>query len=176
MQLTAEAREPLKLELAESALRSGRTILIKVLGMSMMPSIWPGDVVAVENRPCQQTVLGDIILVLRDGRFFVHRCIATTKAQGELQWITRGDAMPQRDPPVDVTAVLGKVARIEGRRGIVYPSGRMSFFTRVAAWILCHCDWVRGIALRIHSTQRSGAHCETGFKTSSSPFIVVQPQ
>jgi len=147
MPVTNEIREGHKLDLAAEVLRSGGTIRLQALGTSMLPSIWPGDVLSVENKPGEQAVSGDIVLVARERRFFIHRLIEKQSSQ----CITRGDSMPQNDAPVAEAQVLGKVSAIHRRSGAVVPGRRLSLLRRALAGILCHCDSFRKIALRFHS-------------------------
>jgi hypothetical protein len=91
-------------------------------------------------------VPGDIVLVARDARFFVHRLIE----KDDDEWITRGDSLPQNDPPVAEAQVLGRVSLIRRKTGVIVPMPRVSVFGRVLASMLC---WVlfRNFALRSYS-------------------------
>src|SRR5579864_3119340 len=108
MPIMSEAREGHKLELATEVLTSGGIIRLQAQGTSMLPSIWPGDVVSIEHKPSQEIVPGDIVLVARHSRFFVHRLTEKHNSR----WITRGDSLPQNDQPVAEVEVLGKVSLI----------------------------------------------------------------
>jgi SOS-response transcriptional repressor LexA len=145
---TTEIRENHKLDLAAEVLQSGGRIRLQALGTSMLPSIWPGDVLSIESRPGEEAVPGDIVLVARDHRFFVHRLIEKHNSL----WITRGDSLPQNDPPVGESQVLGKVSAIHRRDRVIVPSHRVSRLAR-----LCHWDSFRNVALRIHSFQQRGS-------------------
>jgi ribosomal protein L35AE/L33A len=147
MPFLTEAREVQKLELAGEVLRTSGAIRLLALGTSMLPAIWPGDILCIERKSAGKIVHGDIVLVARDGRFFVHRAIE--KRDG--QWITLGDSLPQKDPPVAEAQILGKVSRIHRKAGVVVPKLRRSFFGRAFASLLCRWDWFRNFALRIHS-------------------------
>ena len=113
MPVMTEARGDHKLELATEVLRSGGAIRLQALGTSMLPSVWPGDVLSIEPAPGKDLVLGDIVLAVRDGRFFVHRLIE----KRDCEWITRGDSLPQNDPPLAEAQVLGKVSLIHRKTG-----------------------------------------------------------
>jgi Peptidase S24-like len=142
-----------KLDLAAEVLRSGGTIRLEALGTSMLPSIWPGDVLRIESKLGEETVPGDIVLVARDQRFFIHRLV---EKQDSL-WITRGDSLPQNDDPVAESQVLGKVSAIHRRGDAVASGRRLSLLHRALAGMLCHCDSIRNIALRVHSFQQRGS-------------------
>jgi hypothetical protein len=150
-----EAREGHKLDLAVEVLRSSGAIRLQALGTSMLPSVWPGDILSIENQPVDQIFPGDIVLVARDRRFFVHRLIEKRNSQ----WITRGDSLPQNDAPVADAQVLGKVFAIHRKSRVISPTPRVSVLIRTLAWMLCRWDSARNIALRIHSLrQREAEH------------------
>jgi hypothetical protein len=147
MSVMTEAHEDHKLDLAAEILGSGGAIRLQALGTSMLPSIWPGDVLSIESKMREDIFPGHIVLVARDRRFFVHRLIEKRNSQ----WITRGDSLPQNDIPVAGIQVLGKVSTIHRKNRVISPNPRVSPLIRTLAWILCHWDYARNIALRIHS-------------------------
>jgi hypothetical protein len=152
MPVLAEAHLQHKLELAMEVLVSGSAIRLQALGTSMLPTIWPGDVLGIEPRLRCELVPGDIVLVARQRRFFVHRLIEKHNAG----WITRGDSLPGNDEPADEGQVLGRVSVIHRKTGAVAPRSQLSLFARAVGWVLCHWDSVRGLALRIHSFRQCG--------------------
>jgi signal peptidase I len=147
MSVMMEPREDHKLQLAAEALSAGHTIRLQAQGTSMLPAIWPGDVLSIEHKPVQAMVPGDIVLVARQSRFFVHRLIEKRKSC----WITRGDSLPQNDEPATEEQVLGKVSLIHKKTEVIVPEPRPSLFSRTLAWMLCEWDSFRNVALRIHS-------------------------
>lgn len=147
MAVMTGVREAHKLDLATEVLRAGGTIRLQALGTSMLPSIWPGDVLSIERKPGEGMVPGDIVLVARDSRFFVHRLIEKHGSR----WITRGDSLPQNDAPVAEVQVLGRVSLIQRKTGVIAPNPRVSLLGRTLARILCHWDSFRNLAVRIRS-------------------------
>jgi hypothetical protein len=105
----------------------------------MLPTIWPGDLLSIEHKSAEETVPGDIVLVAQGSRFIIHRLVE----KRESLRITRGDSMPQQDPPVGKSQVLGKVAAIHRRTEVVAPIPRRSLSNRVLAWMLCYSDCLR---------------------------------
>ena len=152
MPVIEEVHEGHKLELAVQVLNSGGAIRMEALGTSMLPSIWPGDILSIEHRAGQEMVAGDIVLVARDRRFFVHRLIAKHSSG----WITRGDCLPQNDQSVTEVQVLGKVSLIDRKTRVLVPTPRLSHFARSLAWTLCRSDFLRQIALRLHGCRQNG--------------------
>ncbi len=159
-----EAREGHKLELATEVLAAGGTIRLQALGTSMLPSIWPGDVLSIEHKSGQEIVPGDIVLVARQSRFFVHRLIEKHNSC----WITRGDSLPQNDEPATEVQVLGKVSLIYKKTGVVVPNSRVSGFGRALAWMLCRWDSFRNITLRMHSLWQGRVQRSKAEKTAIS--------
>jgi hypothetical protein len=135
-----------KLELAVEVLTSGHTLRLRALGTSMLPSIWPGDILCIEPKLGREIVAGDIVLVARQHRFFIHRLIE----KHDSRWITRGDSLAQNDDPVASCDVLGRVCLIHKSTGVTVPKQRRSLFSRALAWMLCHSDTLRTIALCVH--------------------------
>ena len=117
----------------------------------MLPSLWPGDLLMIQSAAHDEVVPGDIVLVMRDDRFFVHRLVETRRDAECLSWITRGDGMPNNDPPVAASELLGRVTGVSrGNRSFV-PSREVSSLNSGLGWALCHWDRLRNLALRIHA-------------------------
>ena len=162
MPVMTEARGDHKLELAAEVLRSGGAIRLQALGTSMLPSVWPGDVLSIAPAHGKGVAPGDIVLVVRDGRFFVHRLIE----KRDCEWITRGDSLPQNDPPLTGAQVLGRVSLIHRKTGDILPKPRLSVFSRGLAWMLCRWDSFRNLSLRIHSFRQHGASANRTIDTN----------
>ncbi len=145
MAVMTEARGDHKLDLAAEVLRAGGGIRLQTMGSSMLPSIWPGDVLCIEPKSAEEIVPGDIVVVARDGRFFIHRLIE----KHESRWVTRGDSLPQNDPLVKEVQVLGKVSVIQRKTGASVPTS-LSWLNRGLAWMLCRWDLFRNVVLRMH--------------------------
>src|SRR5213594_1846470 len=113
MEPVTQSREAVKCQLAAEALRSFGEVRLRVTGTSMLPSVRPGDVLFVRRQDAMEALPGDIILFARDeGRLFAHRVVQKLNRRGELLWITRGDSLPQKDPPVSRQELLGRVTAI----------------------------------------------------------------
>jgi len=146
-----------ELGLAREILATGGRVRLRAFGSSMLPSLWPGDVLTIEGVSCHAPVPGDIVLVLHHERPFIHRVKQRQERDGRPRWITRGDAVPQSDPPVTEGELLGKVLFIERNRRIIVPRGRLSVSDRALAWMLCHWDRLRSVCLRMHSFRNKSA-------------------
>ena len=146
MAVMTQVRADHKLDLAAEVLRAGSSIRLQALGTSMLPAIWPGDVLCIERKSGAEMVPGDIVVVAREGRFFIHRLIE----KRESGWVTRGDSLPQNDPLVEEVQVLGKVSSIQRKNGASVPRS-LSWLKRALARMLCRWDLLRNVVLRVHS-------------------------
>jgi len=146
MAVMTQVRADHKLDLAAEVLRAGSSIRLQALGTSMLPAIWPGDVLCIERKAGEEIVAGDIVVVAREGRFFIHRLIE----KRESGWVTRGDSLPQNDPLVEEVQVLGKVSSIQRKNGASVPRS-LSWLKRALARMLCRWDLLRNVVLRVHS-------------------------
>ena len=154
MPSTMGTDEDPRLGLAVEVLRRHGTMQLRARGNSMLPSLWPGDVLTIQSVTCEEAVPGDVVLVLRNKRFFIHRLVEKQGVQGCLSLITRGDAMPDRDPPCAASQLLGRVAVVRrGDRSFV-PNRRVSPLHSALAWTLQNCDSLRTLTLRIHAARQ----------------------
>jgi signal peptidase len=148
-----KAREDPKLGLAAEVLRGHGTVHLKAWGTSMLPAVWPGDLLTIQRVAHDEVVPGDIVLVLRDNRFFIHRLVERRPGQDCDSLITRGDAMPDNDPPAAAAELLGRVVGIRrGHRSFV-PSRHISVLNFAIARMLCRWGRVRSLALNIHAAR-----------------------
>jgi signal peptidase I len=152
-QSDSAALDHFQLELAAAMLRSGNTIRLCALGASMLPALWPGDLVTIVPVPCSAVRLGEIVLCVRNQRFCIHRLMQAGTTSGTADWITRGDAMPVPDPAVPAEAILGRVCTIT-RGGRTMAPHQSASFDRVFGWIVCRSDLLCKLALRVHSLRQ----------------------
>ena len=144
--------------LAEVARKFGE-IRFKATGDSMLPSVWPGDLLTVRRQSFSEFQSGDIVLYEREagentltrpygpaspgGRGFVaHRIVR----RNGRQLITRGDSLRRNDAPVDEEQVLGRVVSISRNGRAISPD-----FTprrRMAACVLRRSDFAGRVLLR----------------------------
>ena len=120
----------------------------------MLPTLWPGDLLTIQYSNFDQVESGDVVLFLRDGRFFVHRVLSKTSLEDEFL-VTRGDCMPQADRPVRPGELLGSVTKIERDVSWFAPTLKLGLFRRIFARMLCHCNLLRLIAMRLDASRRS---------------------
>jgi signal peptidase len=138
MDLTAQS--PMHLELAADLLERGERLSLRVRGSSMLPSLFPGDVLTFRRCAPAEIVVGDIVLFLREGRCFVHRVAERMAVDGDSRLRTRGDALSACDPPVGETEVLGRLSVIE-RKGRRLPPPRLGPVRSLLAGLVRHSPW-----------------------------------
>jgi hypothetical protein len=153
--LMTKDREDVKLSLAVDTLRRGGEVRLTAWGMSMLPSLWPGDLLTVQAVSQEKVTLGDIVLVVREKRCFIHRLVEMQVSENGVRVITRGDAMPHDDPPMSAE-LRGRVICVQrGQRSFV-PSSRVCLLHFAAAWILCRSGRCRSLAMRFHEARLRG--------------------
>jgi signal peptidase I len=121
--------ELLKCQLAAETLRASGYLRLRCTGFSMLPAVFPGDILHVERCGMGEIRVGSIVMFEGYGRLVAHRVIG--RADSAL--ITRGDSMPAADPPVTEAALLGTVFSIERGRRKFRPSERPGPVSRLGA-------------------------------------------
>ncbi len=149
--ITEDPAQAVKCDLAAEVIRASGRLRIRVLGGSMLPALWPGDVLNIEAVPFEELRPGAIAVFERDGRVWAHR-VAGNRG-GTL--VTRGDALSQDDPPVLPEHLMGRVASVERGRFRIVPAASLTLPQRFLRVLLCRWDLFRAVALRLHA-MRSG--------------------
>jgi signal peptidase I len=130
-------------DLAAEALRSSGRLRLRVMGSSMLPSVWPGDTLVIERIEANGVCEGDLVLFGRDRRLFVHRVLSADA--GDANILTRGDAMPQPDPLVPWRDLLGRVSYIMRNERLIEPKKNLSLPRRAVAILIQRSE----IAMRV---------------------------
>lgn len=146
--MSIRTRDECGCSLAAEVLEQNGTVRVRVSGQSMLPTLWPGDVLTIQSRQLSEVEPGELILYERRGRFFVHRLILTS---GENMFVTRGDCMAETDPPISGEHFLGTVTAIARGESVIVPSRNRSLANRILAIILCEFGLLQRLVLRFHS-------------------------
>jgi len=146
MNACAETWNAERVALAVEALQRSGGLRLRVQGMSMLPSLWPGDEVEIASCSSAELKRGDLALAFRDGRFFLHRVLALSE-NGDV--IMRGDAMPRPDAPFGAAEIVGVVTG--GSRTAFPVLQRFALLRRALGLLFCYSSVARSIALRLHS-------------------------
>lgn len=140
----------LKCELASEVLRSAGSLHLRVTGWSMLPTVWPGDILVVERTSDGDVVDGDIVLFSNGRRFIAHRVVARNGEPGDSRIHTQGDAVPRPDSPMPGENLLGKVSFIlrNGRR--ISPGKDLRFSERAIAALFRRSPRAARVVVGVH--------------------------
>lgn len=144
---------------ADLLLTTGRAE-IRALGVSMLPCIWPGDVLTIQSTQTVDISAGDIVAVQRNGRWTVHR----VRRRSATQLVMRGDSISKNDPPVPLEEVIGKVVSVSRRTKEFVPNSRLSWVQKCQAWLLCHFGFLRNLMLNVHRAREARISSEVRSK------------
>jgi signal peptidase I len=139
-----------KCELAAEVLHSYGELRIRVTGTSMLPAIWPGDILSIRRCGAGEVGLGEIAIFTRHGRLFAHRLVA----QSGLRVVTRGDGRDEPDPPVTGAEIVGRVTEIVRRGKSFRPAVTLSLGGRVAAALFRRSASAGRLFTRLHALPR----------------------
>jgi signal peptidase len=140
-----------KCELAGEVLRSSGKLRLQVTGWSMLPAVWPGDLLVIDRAESKDVAKGDIVLFGRDRRLFAHRVVST--GLGDSGILTRGDAMPAPDPIVREGELLGKVSFVV-RNGRCLAPRRPRLSERAIAALVRSSSLAARVVVGVHGMQQ----------------------
>jgi signal peptidase I len=147
-----QERTAIEMELAEEVLRSYGKLRIMARGSSMIPTIFPGDILFVERDPLARLLPGHVALASRGGRFFAHRVVRLTALGGAPRVVTRGDALSADDPAFFSEEILGRVTSVvRGQRQIELGGQDGLKASRILRWAVRNWDAVAAAVLWFHS-------------------------
>ena len=108
MDVQTNLREAVKRNLVADVARSFGQVRLKVTGTSMLPAVFPGDIVTVCRCSAADLLPGQIVLCFRDEALVAHRLARVN----ENRFITRGDSLCNDDRPFQEDEILGRVVCI----------------------------------------------------------------
>jgi signal peptidase I len=100
------------LELSDLLLTSGH-VRLRIASLSMVPTLRPGDEIAVQPASSEDIRVGDLILYAHRGQLICHRLVEVSGQPA--RWLTRGDAAGSAGERISPDRVLGKVVGIRKR-------------------------------------------------------------
>jgi len=145
---TAELQNVAKRELVADVARQFGEVRLKVTGTSMLPAVWPGDILTVRRRAITDLLPGQIVLCYRNQGFIAHRLVIK---RGDCI-ITRGDALSHEDCPFQNDEVLGEVISILRNGRPVAAS--QAWWHSAGSWILRHSELCTRMLLRLRRLAR----------------------
>jgi hypothetical protein len=157
----ANARLEVKRDLALEVLRLHGEARLPGIGASMLPTIWPGDILEVRHESPAEIAPGDLVVFERDGCFVAHRVVrrgtGVPPVRGHGQdahattptfLITRGDRMRRSDPPVLPEELLGRVTMIVRGNRRIAPG--LTRWGRVISWVLSRSHFCTRVLMHLN--------------------------
>jgi Peptidase S24-like len=161
-----QERAAIEMALAEEVLKSYGRLRIMARGSSMIPTIFPGDILFVERDPLARLRPGHVVLASRGGRFFAHRVARLTALGGAPRVITRGDALRENDPAFLHEEILGRVTCVvRGQRQIELGGPDHLEGSRILRWAVQNSDVVAAGILWLHSLRGRVSRPSAGTRT-----------
>lgn len=165
-----ESQEQIKHNLAAEALRTAGKFRLAAFGYSMLPTLWPGEVLTIHGHSLEQVQPSEVVLFSREGRFFIHRVVRKVTMGLETRLITRGDALPSVDATVLPIEFLGKIVSVRrGDREIPVPA--CSPWRRFMGLALTYSVHLRSLGMRWHARWSSGSRSKSGLATEQRPAM-----
>lgn len=150
----------LKCEIAAETLHSFGLLRLRVTGHSMLPAIWPGDTLVIEQCCFGDIVPGDIVLYRRLHRLFAHRVLQAIDTPENRGLILQGDALQSPDAPVFTPELLGRVTEIVRAGQSIHASAMPTLATRCAARVLRYSGLLSRLLVHLHTKPRNSAENE----------------
>jgi hypothetical protein len=133
-------------------------VRLAVTGYSMLPTLWPGDVVTIHRTKWSDLQPGDIVLTAADDtqrggcpeeRFRLHRIV---RKNGAIAF-TRGDALGQEDPMFAGDRILGLLTTIRRGRATITPGRKLGMRQQLFSRILRACPLLESAILHWHAVR-----------------------
>jgi signal peptidase I len=142
-----------KLDLAIDVLRSLGEARLAVSGSSMLPSLWPGDILEIHRVAAADISKGDIVVFAREDHLIVHRVLRMTRVGEHLTISTRGDRSARVDAPISDTELLGRVQSI--KRGDRSINLHRTLSAHIASLILRRSELLTRLLLHLALVRRN---------------------
>jgi hypothetical protein len=160
----------LRSSLVAEVLRRGGHLRVRVQirGESMLPTLWPGEVVEIENCSLETVRPGEIVLALRDNRLVLHRLVGACQPAG---FRLRGDSVPSPDPLFPAEALLGRLVSSANEGHTIGRAVGPWFgatWARALGVLFCYCGIARRLALHIRNWRTGPAR---GAEPRSRPVV-----
>jgi hypothetical protein len=139
--------------------RFGR-VRLRATGRSMLPTIWPGDVLVVTRARLPQLSIGDVVLYRRGSRLCAHRLLGLlgpAPGSAGARVITQGDGLSTEDAPVEFADLLGRVSAVERGPFLLDPRSRAGAAWRLTRAVIDGGLWGRRVVSRSLRVLRAAA-------------------
>lgn len=85
-------------------------VRLRAHGSSMVPTIWPGEVLIVE--PARAVQVGQIVLASHGESLVAHRVVSLADAGDGVRLTTQGDSLGFREPLIPMCRVVGRITGV----------------------------------------------------------------
>jgi hypothetical protein len=160
-----------RIDLAAEVLHRFGEVRFAAYGSSMVPSIYPGDLLTVRSHDVAAARRGEIVLFLLGGRPYVHRITRKWPERNRVIFATRGDALPKEDPSVDASQLLGRVTAIKRCGKFITIVVKPGLFTRAARWAARNSVAFTRLLLLVHHMRMRLSGRSTDFADPSANHI-----
>jgi hypothetical protein len=123
---------------------------VRATGTSMVPSIWPGDELLIQNTSAP-LIPGQVVAWQANQRIFIHRVIEVNRNTV----LTRGDRHHIPDPPFSPDQLLGVVTHVIRNDVPAVLSTRLSYTARLLRFISRLSDWPAFLLVIARAQRRS---------------------
>lgn len=153
--MTASRQPPvqehvIRCDLGSELLRSTGSLRLRATGWSMLPTVWPGDSLVIEQTDGDEISEGDIVLFRTERGFVAHRVVAKRNVDGNSRIVTRGDSACRADSPISDRDVLGKIAFIMRNGRLIVPARNLKFPSRVFSGLARRSEIVGRVVVGVH--------------------------
>ena len=142
-------------ELAKQVLGSAGELRPVARGGSMLPAIWPGDVLVVRSAAMESVRAEEIVVSRRGDYLCAHRVVGECFEGGRRVLITKGDSLPSADlSTISEAEFLGRVSSVIRGEKQWEPAPLPTGWQGIAARILRKSERATTALLRIHAACR----------------------
>jgi hypothetical protein len=170
MQMQLDSTGAVKCLLATEVVRDFGSLSVPVTGWSMLPTLWPEDILQIECVEGERIDVGDIVAFRHGDALFAHRVVSKVersemdRPEDACRFTTQGDSLPKPDAPISSSQLLGKVSRISRGSRSFQPRRRLSFLERGLVAILRRSFLASRVLARLHTMlqvpQKQVAACQ----------------
>lgn len=139
-------RDELNCALAAEVLRKCGTIQFRAMGSSMIPAVWPGDILQVRSASINEIAVGELVLFSRNSSLCAHRVLC--KIGPDL--VTGGDSLPVADSPITQAEFLGRVIALSRNGKEIRVQPTLSLPMHILSWLLRRSACLLRCYIRCH--------------------------
>jgi signal peptidase I len=139
--------------LCRDGIAGGVPLRLRVRGTSMLPALWSGDTVSIHPVKLADVVAGQVVVFARNRHFVCHRVVRCIANGNHVRLVTRGDAQPEDDPPVEPEEFLGVVKAVHRAGAERSLHCERPLAAHGMAWLVRHSSGVRRLLDRLNAVR-----------------------